>query len=77
MTTVTLASKWEWTKANTAVHRSSPSIARYLRDVMLVLPHWPKDRYSEFAPTYSMATRERLDPQQLDAELGPLTTTQG
>ena len=49
----------------------------YLRDVMRVLPHWPKDRYIELAPKYWMATRERLDSDQLDAELGPLTITQG
>jgi hypothetical protein len=45
----------------------------YLCDLMRVYPHWPKERYIELAPKYWTATRARLDPQQLDAELGPLT----
>lgn len=45
----------------------------YLRDVLRVLPHWPKDRYLELAPLFFAATRARLDPAQLDRELGPLT----
>jgi hypothetical protein len=45
----------------------------YLRDVLRVLPHWPKDRYLELAPLNFAATRARLDVTQLEAELGPLT----
>ena len=45
----------------------------YLRDVFRVLPHWPSDRYLELAPRYWAATRARLDPAQLERELGPLT----
>ena len=45
----------------------------YLRDLFRVLAHWPKDRYLELAPKYWAATRDRLDPQQLARELGPLT----
>lgn len=45
----------------------------YLRDVMRVLPHWPRDRYLELAPLFWSETRARLDGNELDAELGPLT----
>lgn len=45
----------------------------YLRDVLRALPHWPKDRYLELAPLFFAATRARLDPAQLDRELGALT----
>jgi len=45
----------------------------YLRDLFRVLPHWPQGRYLELAPKYWLATRARLDPAQLKAELGPLT----
>lgn len=45
----------------------------YLRDVLRVLPHWPKDRYLELAPLFFAATRARLDPVELDRELGALT----
>jgi len=45
----------------------------YLRDVLRVLPHWPKDRYLELAPLNFAATRARLDAKELEAELGPLT----
>lgn len=46
---------------------------QYLQDIFRVLPHWPNDRYLELAPKYWRATRDRLDPKQLDAEVGPLT----
>jgi hypothetical protein len=46
---------------------------RYLRDVIRVVPHWPRDRYLELAPKYWAATRARLVAEQLDAELGDLT----
>jgi hypothetical protein len=45
----------------------------YLRDLFRVLPHWPQGRYLELAPKYWLATRARLDPAQLKAELGPLS----
>lgn len=45
----------------------------YLRDVLRVLPHWPKDRHLELAPLNFAATRARLDAEELAAELGPLT----
>lgn len=45
----------------------------YLRDLLRVLPHWPKDRHLELGPLNFAATRARLDPEELAAELGPLT----
>ena len=45
----------------------------YLRDVLRVLPHWPKDRYLELAPLFFAATRARLDEAELPLEIGWLT----
>lgn len=45
----------------------------YLRDIIRVLPHWPRDRYLELAPRYWSRTLGRLDPKEIDAELGHLT----
>lgn len=56
--------------ASARLHKLDPEL--YLRDVFRVLPHWPRDRYLELAPRYWSATRARLDPQELDQELGPL-----
>lgn len=57
--------------ASARLHRLDPE--GYLRDVIRVLAHWPKDRYLELAPKYWAATRARLDQAQLAAEIGPLT----
>lgn len=56
--------------ASARLHRLDPE--EYLRDIFRVLPHWPKDRHLELAPKYWLATRARLDPQQLAAEFGLL-----
>ena len=45
----------------------------YLRDVFRVLPHWPRDRYLELCPKYWAATRQRLNPAELEAEVGYLS----
>lgn len=45
----------------------------YLRDLIRVLPHWPRDRYLELAPKYWSRTLGRLDPNEIDAEIGHLT----
>jgi transposase len=45
----------------------------YLRDLLRVLPHWPRDRYLELAPKFWSATRATLDPAELALEVGPLT----
>jgi transposase len=57
--------------ASAKLHGLDPEA--YLREVIRVLPHWPRARYLELAPLFWRATRERLDAVQLDAELGPLT----
>ena len=57
--------------ATAKLHDLDPE--EYLRDVFRVLPHWPEDRYIELAPKYWLATRAKLDPVQLEAEVGWLT----
>lgn len=56
--------------ASARLHKLDPEL--YLRDVFRVLPHWPRERYLELAPRYWRTTRARLDPKELDQELGPL-----
>ena len=57
--------------ASARLHGLDPEA--YLRDLFRVLAHWPKGRYLELAPKYWAATRARLVPKQLDAEIGDLT----
>jgi hypothetical protein len=57
--------------ASARLHKLDPE--DYLRDIFRVLPHWPKGRYLELAPKYWAATRLRLDPRELLAEVGTLT----
>lgn len=57
--------------ASARMHGIEPQ--RYLRDLIRVLPHWPKDRYLELAPLFWKRTRPRLNTVELDAEIGPLT----
>lgn len=57
--------------ASARLHGLDPE--RYLRDLFRVLGHWPKDRYIELAARYWARTRERLNPVELAAEIGPLT----
>jgi len=45
----------------------------YIRDLLRVLPYWPKDRLLELCPRDWTATRARLDPVELALPLGPLT----
>ena len=45
--------------ASCKLHRLDPEA--YLRDLLRVLAHWPKDRYLELAPVWA-DTRARLDP---------------
>lgn len=54
--------------ASARLHRLDPEA--YLRDVLRVLPQWPRGRYLELAPRYWLATRARLDPRQLELEIG-------
>jgi transposase len=57
--------------ASARLHRLDPE--RYLRDLFRVLAQWPRDRFIELAPKYWAATRQRLDPVELEAEIGFLT----
>jgi transposase len=57
--------------ASARLHRLDPEA--YLRDVIRVLPHWPRDRFLELCPRDWTATRLRLDHAELERELGPLT----
>lgn len=45
----------------------------YLRDVLRVLAHWPRERYLELSPKHWEATCARLDAAELALEVGPLT----
>lgn len=57
--------------ATCKLHRIEPE--QYLRDVLRVLVHWPRERYLELCPHLWNHTRTRLDSAELAAELGPLT----
>ena len=57
--------------ASARLHKLDPEL--YLRDILRVVPHWPRERFLELAPRYWPITRSRLDARELDAELGPLT----
>jgi transposase len=57
--------------ASARLHQLDPEA--YLRDILRVLPYWPKERYLELAPKYWAATRDRLIPAELDAEVGVVT----
>ena len=57
--------------ASARLHRLDPEA--YLRDLIRVLPHWPKARFLELSPKRWTATRVRLVPAELDAEVGDLT----
>jgi hypothetical protein len=57
--------------ASARLHGLDPEA--YLRDMLCVLPHWPRDRYLELVPRYWHLTLPRLDPAQLDQELAWFT----
>jgi hypothetical protein len=56
--------------ASAKLHKLDPE--RSIRDVIRVVPHWPRDRFLELSPNCWAATRARLDQVQLAAEYGPL-----
>ena len=58
------------TIASVRVNKVDPH--SYLRDMLRVLPHWPKERLLELAPTRWATTRGKLNQAQLEAEMGPL-----
>ena len=57
--------------ASCKLHKLDPE--SYLRDLCRLLPIWPKSRFLELAPKYWLATRARIDADQLDARLGTIT----
>ncbi len=44
-----------------------------VRDLFRVLPYWPRERFRELCPRDWRVSRDRIDPAELDRELGPLT----
>jgi transposase len=57
--------------ASARLHGLDPEA--YLRDVLRVLPYWPRGRFLELCPRDWLATRSRLDAAELERELGPIT----
>lgn len=57
--------------ASCRLHRLDPFA--YLEEVLRILPYWPRDRYLELAPVRWSATREQLDPDELDVQIGSFT----
>jgi transposase len=57
--------------ASCKLHGLDPE--HYLADVIRIMPYWPRDRFLELAPAYWTQTRARLDPKELEAELGHVT----
>jgi len=45
--------------ATARLHRLDPEL--YLRDLIRVLPYWPRERFLELCPRDWIATRARLD----------------
>jgi transposase len=54
--------------ASARLHSIEPQ--QYLRDLIRVLPYWPRDRFLELAPKFWIATRARIDADQLAKEVG-------
>ncbi len=57
--------------ASCKLHGLDPE--RYLAEVIRIMPYWPREHYLELAPAYWAQTRARLNPRELDAELGFIT----
>lgn len=57
--------------ASCKLHGLDPE--RYLAEVIRIMPYWPRERFLELAPAYWARTRARLDPKELEAELGHIT----
>lgn len=54
--------------ASARLHHLDPEL--YLRDLLRVLPFWPRDRYLELAPKYWPSTRRQLDAAQIARPIG-------
>ena len=59
--------------ASCKLHGLDPE--RYLAEVIRIMPYWPRDRFLELAPAYWAQTRARIDPLELEAELGFVTVS--
>jgi transposase len=57
--------------ASARLHGLDPEA--YLRDLIRVLPYWPRDHYLDLCPRDWLTTRVGLDAAELDAELGQIT----
>ena len=54
--------------ATARLHGLEP--VQYLRDIIRVLPFWPRERYLELSPKFWAATRARISPAQLLPDVG-------
>ena len=59
--------------ATCRLHALDPFV--YFDEVLRVLPCWPHDRYLELAPPHWLATRARLDPDQLAQPIAAITVS--
>jgi len=57
--------------ASCRLHSIDPQ--QYLDEILRILPYWPRDRYLELAPNNWIATRSKLDPDELGAPLCSFT----
>ncbi len=57
--------------ASCRLHSLNPQ--QYLDEILRILPYWPRDRYLELAPNNWLATRAKLDPDELNAPLCSFT----
>ncbi|MBX3157659.1 MAG: IS66 family transposase [Deltaproteobacteria bacterium] len=57
--------------ATCRLHAIDPFV--YFDEVLRVLPYWPHDRYIELAPPHWLATRARLDAEQIARPLSDFT----
>jgi len=57
--------------ASCKLHGLDPEL--YFRDVIRVMPYWPRDRYLELSPKYWLQTRARLDAVELARPVGVIT----
>lgn len=61
--------------ASARLHGIEPQ--QYLRDLIRVLPYWPRQRFLELAPKFWAATRSRIDAVQLAKEIGVIDVPPG
>jgi transposase len=57
--------------ASAKLHGLDPE--SYVRDIIRVLPNWPRERFIELAPKHWLATQATIDARELNAEVGEIT----